>query len=34
VKEMMRAAGYLEDPNERKMALSEQEEIELAFNYV
>jgi len=34
VKEMMRAAGYLEDPNERKMALSEQEELELAFNYV
>jgi len=34
VKEMMRAAGYLEDPNERKMALSDQEEIELAFNYV
>lgn len=34
VKEMMNAAGYLDDPNERKLPLSEQEEVDLAFNYV
>jgi transcriptional regulator with XRE-family HTH domain len=34
VKEMMRMAGYLDDPSERKTALSEQEEIDLAFNFV
>ena len=34
VKAMMNAAGYLDDPNERKLPLSEQEEVDLAFNYV
>jgi transcriptional regulator with XRE-family HTH domain len=34
VKDMLKAAGYLDDPNEGKPALSDSEEVELAFTYV
>jgi transcriptional regulator with XRE-family HTH domain len=34
VRELLKAAGYLEDAKEIKSALSEEEEIEMAFRYV